>query len=351
EDIPWESVSLEKKVDYARTINKKNINAEKTIVDAITLLQHYKTYSLFVNRNRCLEQLIPRTEYICMVIMQDGRKSSSLHIGKSKQGGYENINISDKDREEMITDCKRLLYADRIEPGTYDVIFDPEFSGIFAHEAFGHGTETDQFLKKRSKGEEYLGKKVASELVNMYDSPVVENASASFIFDDEGFLASETEIIKNGILQRGITDGYSGYKLNLKRTANGRRQSYANKAYSRMTNTYFGLGSNTLEEMLASIESGYLLRHPSNGMEDPKGWGIQLEGYYVEEIKEGKLTGKVFSPVIVTGYVPDLLESISMVGDEIAISGLGFCGKGHKEWVKVTDGGPYLKLEYSNIYE
>jgi TldD protein len=79
-------------------------------------------------------------------------------------------------------------------------------------------------------------------------------------------------------------------------------------------------------------------------MEDPKGWGIQLEGFMAREIRNGKLTGKVFSPVIVTGYVPDLLQSIDMVGKHLHISGLGTCGKGHKEWVKVTDGGPYLKL-------
>ena len=89
---------------------------------------------------------------------------------------------------------------------------------------------------------------------------------------------------------------------------------YARKVYARMTNTYFGPGSSSFEEMLARIEFGYFLDHPSNGMEDPKGWGIQLEGLYAEEIRQGKLTGKVFSPVIVTGYVPDLLQSITMVG-------------------------------------
>ncbi len=112
-----------------------------------------------------------------------------------------------------------------------------------------------------------------------------------------------------------------------------------------MTNTYFGPGSSSFEEMLADIEFGYFLDHPSNGMEDPKGWGIQLEGLYAEEIRRGKLTGKVFSPVIVTGYVPDLLQSITMVGPNVEISGLGMCGKGHKEWVKVSDGGPYLRLQ------
>ena len=43
-------------------------------------------------------------------------------------------------------------------------------------------------------------------------------------------------------------------------------------------------------------------------MEDPKGWGIQLEALYAEKIKDGKLTGEVFSPVVVTGYVPDILN-------------------------------------------
>jgi TldD protein len=112
-----------------------------------------------------------------------------------------------------------------------------------------------------------------------------------------------------------------------------------------MTNTYFGPGRESLDQMVASLDQGFFLDHPSNGMEDPIGWGIQLEGYYAEEIRGGKLTGKVFSPVIITGFVPDLLQSISMVGDRVEITGLGMCGKGHKEWVKVTDGGPYLKLK------
>ena len=61
------------------------------------------------------------------------------------------------------------------------------------------------------------------------------------------------------------------------------------------------------------------------------------------EIKDGKFTGKVFSPIVLTGYVPDLLKSISMMSDECELAGTGYCGKGHKEWVKVSDGGPYIK--------
>ena len=225
------------------------------------------------------------------------------------------------------------------------VSFSPEFAGIFAHEAFGHGMETDMFLKKRARGEDYLDLPVASPLVNMFDSPGLPGQAASFFFDHEGEPATETQIIEKGILKRGLTDLNSAMRLGLVRSANGRRESFERKVYARMTNTYFCPGEDTFEAMVNSVENGFFLEHPSNGMEDPKGWGIQLEGYYAEEIKNGRLTGKVFTPVIITGYVPDLLQSITMVGNAVEISGLGMCGKGHKEWVKVTDGGPFLKLQ------
>ena len=142
-----------------------------------------------------------------------------------------------------------------------------------------------------------------------------------------------------------MTDHYSATKLGLKRSPNGRRQAYDHKVYTRMSNTYFMPGSDQPEDMFASIDDGFFIDRATNGMEDPKGWGIQLEALYVARIKKGQLTDEVYSPVIVTGYVPDILHSISMISNKLEINGLGMCGKGHKEWVKVTDGGPYLKLK------
>ena len=65
---------------------------------------------------------------------------------------------------------------------------------------------------------------------------------------------------------------------------------------------------------------------------------------YGIEIKDGKLTDHYVSPVVMSGFVPDLLKSISMISDGFEIEGAGFCGKGHKEWVRVSDGGPALKV-------
>ena len=55
------------------------------------------------------------------------------------------------------------------------------------------------------------------------------------------------------------------------------------------------------------------------------------------------MTDNYVSPVVMSGFVLDLLNSISMISNDFEISGAGFCGKGYKEWVRVSDGGPAIK--------
>jgi TldD protein len=110
-----------------------------------------------------------------------------------------------------------------------------------------------------------------------------------------------------------------------------------------MTNTFFTAGTDNLEEMIASIKHGYLLEKFLSGMEDPKNWGIQGQILYAREIRDGKLTGKIVSPLFMFGYVPEVLGSVSMVSEKVEHSGSGMCGKGHKEYVKNSSGGPYIK--------
>ena len=51
------------------------------------------------------------------------------------------------------------------------------------------------------------------------------------------------------------------------------------------------------------------------------------------------------APEIMTRHGPDLLGSVSMVSTDRELFGGGGCGKGYKEMVKVSDGGPYMKAK------
>ncbi len=336
--------SAKEKLDLARERMKTALGAGPNVANAVSVLGDTTSEDIFVNRTKRMSQRITRVDAILVVFVADGDRMGEVHSGVSKNGGLEKAVISEEEIKRMVADAGVLAKTERLQPGLYDVVTDPEWSGIIAHECFGHGMETDLYVRQRALSQSYIGKPVASPVVNMFDDPSLIDEAGGFFFDDEGQPSSSTHIIKDGILQRGLTDMASAGALKLVRSANGRRESFARKAYARMTNTFFENGRHSPQEIIASVDNGLYLRHATNGMEDPQAWGIQVEGLWAEEIKQGKLTGKVYSPVIMTGFVPDLLKSISMVGNDRWISGLGMCGKGHKEWVKNTTGGPHLKM-------
>lgn len=315
------------------------------VINAAASLDYQRYSKLFLSRNRDMEQNVLWTNGTLSIYVQEGQQVRYSYRGFSKLGGAELMDSMEEYIPVVGQNALDLLNAEPMVPGEYDCICTPSVSGMIAHEAFGHGVEMDMFVKDRALAKSYIGRQVASPILTMHDGAAMQGwkETASYFFDDEGVLSSDTIVIKDGILQAGISDAQSAMHLETAPTGNGRRESYKRKAYARMTNTWFEPGNDKLEEMIASIQYGFLIDDPASGMEDPKNWGIQLMVNIAREIRDGKLTGKIFSPIVLTGYVPDLLKSITMMSDEAELCGSGYCGKGYKEWLKVSDGGPYIK--------
>ncbi len=320
------------------------LGKDEKIVNAIVSLRPYTVSKLFVTKNRELTQHYGWANGMMIVLYSEDGRMVSAREGENSNKIAEILEKLPGDVDRLADKARHLAHATAIEPGIYDVITDSSITGLIAHEAFGHGVEMDQFVKDRALAKSYMGKYVASPISNMHDGAAATFSAASYFFDDDGVLAHDTQIIKDGILTAGLSDLTSASQLGAEPTGNGRRQSYKRKAYSRMTNTFFEPGKDKLEDMIASVQHGYMLFETSNGMEDPKNWQIQCSAEYGIEIVDGKLTDHYVSPVVMSGYVPDLLKSISMVSDGFQVIGAGMCGKGYKEWVKVADGGPALKV-------
>lgn len=315
------------------------------VISATIRLNNVHVSKAFISLNKELYQGYMYSEVMVQVSVKDEKGIQMDFETKSGLMGLEILDNIDGLIQKCCEDALALLDSQAIKPGVYDVICHPTVSGLIAHEAFGHGVEMDMFVKNRALAKDYIGKMVASPLVTMVDGARPKEHVASYLFDDEGNLGQETVLIKNGVLIQGINDEASAARLSKKTTGNGRRESFERKAYARMTNTYFEKGTSKVDDMIGSIRYGFLLEGYQSGMEDPKHWGIQCIIAKAREIVDGQLTGKIFSPVILTGYVLDLLRSITMVSDEIELDGAGMCGKGYKENVKVSSGGPYLKAK------
>lgn len=338
-DTPFSDEAIIEKLTSA----KDSMMQDKQIINAICAFLTYEVSKCFVSTNKELTQNYAYYNLVAVAVSRDEHGMQNAHKSIDGLKPSELFAQLDDLVKEASKTAKMLLHAKPVLPGMYDVITSPSISGLIAHEAFGHGVEMDMFVKNRALAKDYMEKYVASPLVSMHDGAASAVNIASYFFDDDGVLAQDTLIIDQGILVAGISDALSASVLNTLPTGNGRRESFSHKTYSRMTNTFFSPGNDKLSDMIQSIQHGYILYDTSNGMEDPKNWGIQCTASYGLEIKDGKLTGNAVAPVIISGYVPDLLQSISMVSDDFELLGSGSCGKGHKEWVRVCDGGPYLK--------
>ena len=332
-------------VSFLDDVTAKCMEADKEMVECVSVAQSTHISKLFLTKNRDLRQSYVYSEgMVEAVVSREGHTEYGFE-GVSGLAGPELFTRLSDAASEAVKQAQELLNAERIIPGEYEVITSPEVTGLIAHEAFGHGVEMDQFVKNRALGKDYIGKRVGSDLVTMHEGALCAENVTSYAFDDEGVLAGDVTEIENGILKTGICDALSALRLGTQPTGNGKRENFEHKVYTRMTNTIFDSGNSELEDMIASIKFGYLLEGMRSGMEDPKHWGIQCIIPMGREIKDGKLTGKVVSPVLMTGYVPDLLGNISMLSGDRQVFGNGGCGKGHKEWVKVSDGGPYMKTK------
>ncbi len=337
--------SDQQKLEFCKELCSTLLDKDEHIMNAFVSLSTTQTSKLFLSPNRELSQCYAWVNSSMAVVWKENDKVVQASEGANEGNVALVMEKLPTKMAPLLRKAHMLTTAKPIVPGVYDVITAPSISGLIAHEAFGHGVEMDQFVKDRALAKKYVGKYVASPIVNMKDGAASTESVASYFFDDDGVLAGDTQIIKDGILITGISDLASAVELGTAPTGNGRRQCARHKGYARMTNTFFEAGKDKLEDMIASIDHGYMLFDTNNGMEDPKNWAIQCVAEYGIEIVDGKLTDNWVSPVVMSGYVPDLLKSITMVSDELEIIGAGGCGKGYKEWVRVSDGGPALKAK------
>ena len=325
-------------------VREHMLKAEEMLLECSVRYNFQIHHKLFLSEHRDLEQNVMFGDCAAVCLARRGEEIKDGYASASLLGGAELLDRLEGCAREALEAAKAALISEPLVPGEYECICTPTVTGMIVHEAFGHGVEMDMFVKDRALARSCMGQQVASSLVTMKDGAASDYEDvASYFFDDEGNLAKNTVIIDKGILVSGICDGVSAARLGVPPTGNGRRQSFEHKAYTRMTNTFFTEGTDEVDDMIRSVKDGLLLDCPTSGMEDPKNWGIQCMVSFGREIKDGALTGRVFGPIVLTGYVPDLLRSISMISKKVEHCGSGACGKGWKEWVKVSDGGPYIK--------
>lgn len=324
---------------------------------------------LFVDRTRMMSQTLFSSLYYLYAVTPTGKTIRDIIGGMA--GAEASSGIDEALISQLVETADKVEHAERIQPGRYRIITGPDVTGVIAHEAFGHTQEGDTCRLGRScaPGLRKKGIPVGNEQASIINNAGVFSmgtipygVNGTHFFDDEGFIARPQVILDKGQLSSPMNDLMSSIVGDMNgpspRQSNGKRESWKRPLMPRQTNTYFTAGDKTLDQLAELCGDGYIAEHAHGGMEDPKGMGLTAGTEYLEEVKDGKRTGKLFlgpqgGHIELSDPVPRLLESIiaKSVIDELdptneaggePINKWGGCGKYHKEGVEAGCGGPWI---------
>ena len=251
--------------------------------------------------------------------------------------------LQDSFRKKLSEDWQYAHNAVPVVPGVYTCILAPIVAGVFAHESFGHKSESDFMIGDETMRREWaLGTRVGADILNIYDTGIPEG-SGYVPYDDEGTKAGKTYLIKDGILSGRLHSAYTAAALEEDVTGNARAMSFEYEPIVRMTSTCIGAGTQTVEELFAGVEEGVYIKEFKHGS-GMSTFTIAPQVAYM--IRGGKLAEPVRIAVI-TGNVMETLHRIDGLSREVELCALstGGCGKMEQFPLRVAFGGPYVRVQ------
>lgn len=278
-----------------------------------------------------------------LAMARDGMNVQQAYHSVGDLRGFRNVQNLEQKCEEVTKRAVDLLTAKPVTGGKYTVIVDPKLCGVFVHEAFGHLSEAD-FIYENKKLREIMviGKRFGMDALSIVDDGSMVGEAGYNKYDNEGTPTQKTYLIKNGILTSRLHSRETAAKMREKPTGNARAISYAHAPLVRMTNTYMEPRNYTFQKMLSEVDNGIYAIGALGGQTNMEMFTFSAEEAYM--IRNGKLQEKV-RDVVLTGNVFETLMNIDAIGDDLEIhGGLGGCGKGGQSPLRVSDGGPHVRI-------
>ncbi|OOP56083.1 MAG: hypothetical protein AYP45_11030 [Candidatus Brocadia carolinensis] len=278
-----------------------------------------------------------------LAMARDGMNVQQSYYSVGDLRGFGNVQHMEDKCQEVTKRAIELLATKPVAGGKYTVIVDPKLCGVFVHEAFGHLSEAD-FIYENKKMREImvLGKRFGMNDLSIVDDGSLVGEAGYNKYDSEGTPTQKTYLIKDGILTSRLHSRETAAKMHENPTGNARAIGYAHAPIVRMTNTYMEPRDYTFQKMLSEVDNGIYAIGALGGQTNMEMFTFSAEEAYM--IRNGKLQEKV-RDVVLTGNVFETLMNIDAIGGDLEIyGGLGGCGKGGQSPLRVSDGGPHVRI-------
>ncbi len=331
-----ERADPEKLIEMALMIEKDLMSKDKDLkTPPYNGVGEYIDQSLYLNHlgTKCIEKSKAYACYTAALLEKSGKQSMHVHQSLTRKFNELNPNeCIDVSYEHALG----LLEGSAIKTGHYDIVFSTDklaqffnvFSGLFSAKAA---------INDMNPWKNKVDTEVASSMLTMVDSPLLESGFAYSMFDGEGNMMSETPLIKDGVLSGFFHNSYTAKKLGHANSFNATRSPKSslgvggtNKVISSVESddtsfdkgTYFEIiseqgmysGSDAISGDFSFAASGYLVE---NGKRVRPVKGVTVSGNFYKTIKEISNIGHlVHSNTSATFFSPKIrFAGLSVAGE------------------------------------
>ncbi|MDF2674219.1 MAG: peptidase [Clostridiales bacterium] len=261
--------------------------------------------------------------------------------GNHATAGYEyvqSLNLVDN-AKRIGCEAVAIVNAEECPSGHYDLVIDGSQLALQIHESVGHPVELDRVFGSEAA---YAGMsfvtvdklsgnfKYGSEHVTIVADATVPRGLGSFGYDDDGVKGQRTIIIDKGIFKNFITSRDTAVKIGQPSNGTNRADGWKNIPIVRMSNISLLPGDFEIDELISGIEDGLYLCTNKSWSIDDKRLNFQFGCELAYEIKNGKLTGRIYKNPVYTGITPKFWGSCDGVCSKEYwnLYGTPNCGKG-----------------------
>ena len=278
----------------------------------------------------------------------NGVTQTRTHAGRGngycRQGGLEildSFGLKGSGRS-VAEGALELLAAPNCPSGRMEVLLMPDQMMLQIHESIGHPLELDRILgdERNFAGTSFVTLdmfgtyRYGSPLLDVTFDPTRPEEYASYGWDDDGLAAERHYLIRKGLLERPLGGAVSQARAGIAGVANTRACAWNRAPIDRMANLNIEPGTSTLDELIAGIDHGVMMRTNVSWSIDDSRNKFQFGCEWGRVIRNGRLAEVVRNPNY-RGISATFWRSLAGVGDAstFEVMGTPFCGKGEPNQV------------------
>lgn len=313
-----EEVELTDKIHFAKNLEKLAYEKDKRIkIVPYAMYSDIKLFTKIANSKGLNKEYTTNAAYCFLsVLAADGDKK------RMGSDFFFTRNFKEFDAQKLVDQCTdqaiSLLYDRPVDKTSCPVVFNnvamssllSTFSKIFSAESV---------LQGKSLLSDKLDSKIANNLVNIVDDPLLSTAFSSRPFDSEGYPCRKIRLVDNGLLKTFLHNTKTAKKMNTKSTGHASR-TYKSSLDVSSSNFYLEPGNLKNEDLftrhnqvieVVSLQGMHSGANPVSG-----DFSLSAEGFLWEN---GKRVSSLEN-FTVSGNFLTVLHDIEAIADNLRFS-------------------------------